>query len=117
MKTGWDTKELKADPVPLQQHSDPSVQKGAHPRTDGWDGRVKRQKSPSLSSPFKFCFANTAAIYGAVNSTAPPPLTPLFVKGDFPPSSKFRNFRGVWGTATAKGHAWTWGGEVKRMTQ
>ena len=55
MKTGWDTKELKADPVPLQQHSDPSVQKGAHPRTDGWPSQKAEEPLSLLSFQILFC--------------------------------------------------------------
>ena len=114
MKTGWDTKELKADPVPLQQHSDPSVQKGAHPRTDGWPSQKAEEPLSLLSFQILFC-QHCSDLWGSQFNVDSFVREKVIFR--LPPSSKFRNFRGVWGTATAKGHAWTWGGEVKRMTQ
>ena len=101
------TKELKADPLSPPAAFRSIQQKGAHPRMDGrpaMDDGVKRQRSPS-PSPLKFCFANTAAIYGAVNSASE---VDSFVHSRREReserevifrqrSSKLRNFRGVWG--------------------
>ena len=115
------TKELKADPLSPPAAFRSIQQKGAHPRMDGRpamaDG-VKRQRSPS-PSPLKFCFANTAAIYGAVNSAS---SVDSFVHGRRERevifrqrSSKLRNFRGVWGAGEGSRLDSRVGREIRRL--